>query len=55
MMESLWILRHTNRSAQELLDHFLSFLDGNDRLMIIPVHAVDGWGKFNTITDLRIV
>lgn len=46
-----WALR-TNYTAVQLRDHFRTFMDANDRLVVV---LVADWASFNAITDMTTI
>lgn len=45
VLESQWVLRHSNTSVGALRDHFKKYIDKNDRLMVIGFEHE--WASYN--------
>lgn len=48
---SSWALRHTNTNPKALRDHFLQFIDADDRLCVYE--AVENWANWNALNDIN--
>lgn len=50
---SQWVVRRSNTNAEGLRDHFRSFIDTNDRLLVSEMEG--GWASWNVMTDINKV
>ena len=50
ILQSHWVARRNNTTAEGLRDHFKRFIDSNDRLMVIEIGGT-GWASWNIMAD----
>ena len=53
VLESQWVLRHSNTNAEALREHFRQYTDANDRLLVICMDARDAWASWNAMVNLN--
>lgn len=51
VLYSQWALRRNNTSAKGLRDHFWSYMDSNDRILVVQLDG-RGWAARNLMTKI---
>ena len=52
VLASQWVFNRANTTASGLRDYFRSFLDSNDRLLIVEINGT-GWAGWNLISKIN--
>ena len=51
VLDSHWVFRRHNTNAEEMRDHFMQYIDRNDRLMVIGFEGT--WASYRAKTDVN--